>query len=112
MNFRTLIVCSLLASPLAGQAKAEVAVFPGASFAVACANGGNYVLESGPVAEPGQIVTARFRFNSHHVAPVRLIPMGNGYRYAGQTFWIDGIRDQALLYLSKYDPIPCSVSRI
>jgi len=113
VNFSKLIVCSVLAlAGLAAPAKAEVVAYPGASFAVACANGANYVLESGPVAEPGQIVTARFHFNPHHVAPVRLIPMGNGYRYAGRDFWLDGIKDQALLYLSKYDPIPCQVGRM
>jgi hypothetical protein len=114
MNFRQLLVGGLLALPAlgaTGQAKAEV-MLPGAGFSVSCANGGNYVLESGPVAAPGQIVTARFHLSRRHAVPVRLIPMGNGYRYAGHGVWLDGIRDHALLYLSKYQPIPCLVSRI
>ncbi|RED41939.1 hypothetical protein BJ123_102108 [Rhodopseudomonas thermotolerans] len=115
VNFRKWIACGLLAltpvGAMAGKAHAEVLVLPESTFAVSCANGGNYLLKSGPVAEPGQIVTARFYFNPHRAASVRLIPMGNGYRYAGRDFWIDGIRDQALLYLRKHEPIPCVVGR-
>lgn len=115
MNFRQLILGGLVASSTIGLgltgAKAE-AYFPGASYSIACANGANYVLESGPVANPGDVVTARLYLTPHHGVPVRLIPMGDGYRYAGRGVWLDGIREHALIYLHKYEPTPCVVARI
>ncbi|MGP9811309.1 hypothetical protein ACTZWT_07325 [Rhodopseudomonas sp. NSM] len=111
MNIKQVIVCGLLALPATvGSARAEI-VLPGASLSVSCANGGNYVLQSGPVAAPGEIVTARLYLTPHRAVPMRLIPMGDGYRYAGRGIWLDGIRDQALLYRSKYLPTPCVIAR-
>ncbi|CCD90342.1 conserved protein of unknown function [Bradyrhizobium sp. ORS 285] len=95
-----------------GSAKAHDLMLPGAAFAISCDNGGSYVLRSRPVLAPGQIVTGELRLSPRHAIPVRLIPMGDGYRYAGRGVWLDGINDQALLYLHKYQPIPCVVSRI
>ena len=86
--------------------------FPGADFAISCENGTNYRLSSGPVAPPGDIVTAHLYLTPRHALPVRLIPMGIGYRYAGRGVWLDGIREHALLYLSKYHPLACIVSRV
>jgi hypothetical protein len=85
---------------------------PGADFAIACENGANYRLTSGVVTIPGDIVTAHLHLGPHHALPVRLIPMGEGYRYAGRGVWLDGIREHALLYRSKYRPLACVVSRI
>jgi hypothetical protein len=101
--------CGLFAGVTAATAQATL---PGASFSVACENGASYVLESGPVANPGDIVTARFYLSPRHALPVRLIPMGDGYRYAGRGLWLDGIRAHALLYRHKYQPIACVVARI
>jgi hypothetical protein len=85
---------------------------PGADYAIACENGANYRLTSGVVTIPGDIVTAHLHLGPHHALPVRLIPMGEGYRYAGRGVWLDGIREHALLYRSKYRPVACVVSRI
>jgi hypothetical protein len=57
-------------------------------------------------------VTGHFYLSRHHGLPMRLIPMGEGYRYAGRGIWLDGIREHALLYLSKYRPLACVVSRL
>jgi len=84
----------------------------GAEFAIDCQNGATYRLSSGPVTFPGDIVTARLRLSPRHALPVRLIPMGVGYRYAGRGVWLDGVRDHALLYRSKYHPLACVVSRV
>jgi len=115
VNIKRLILGGLLFSSAIGfgmtGAKAQ-AYLPGASFSISCANGGNYVLESGRAAYPGDIVTARLFLTPHHGLPVRLIPMGDGYRYAGRGVWLDGIREHALLYLHKYQPTPCVVARI
>ncbi|WP_041798631.1 hypothetical protein [Rhodopseudomonas palustris] len=94
-----------------GRADAQTVV-PGADFSISCENGGNYTLRSGPVLAPGQIVVASLHLSPRHVVPVRLIPMGDGYRYAGRGVWLDGIRDHALLYLNKYNPTACLVGRI
>jgi hypothetical protein len=85
---------------------------PGAEFAINCENGANYRLSSGTVAIPGDIVTAHLFLSPRHALPVRLIPMGEGYRYAGHGVWLDGIRERALLYLHKYRPLVCVVSRV
>ena len=99
------VVCS------ASIARAQ-ALLPGADFSIDCENGAVYRLSSGRVSVPGDIVTARLYLTPRRALPVRLIPMGDGYRYAGRGVWIDGIRDHALLYLRKYQPLACVVTRI
>lgn len=82
----------------------------GAAFAIACDNGGNYVLRAGPVTDSGDVVTGHLYLRPHHGVHVRLIPMGDGYRYAGRGVWLDGIRDRAWLYFSKHRRVACQVS--
>jgi hypothetical protein len=96
----------------AGAQEFRPEILPGADFSISCENGGNYRLSSGPAVTPGDIVTAHLYLSPRHGLPVRLIPMGVGYRYAGRGVWLDGIRDHALLYLSKYRPVACIVSRV
>jgi hypothetical protein len=115
MKFRQMMWCGLLALPglCAGLASASAQDYlPGADYSIACENGGNYVLKSGPVAYPGDIVTGHLYLTPRHPLHVRLIPMGVGYRYAGRGVWLDGVRERALLYLRKYDPVACIVARI
>ena len=81
----------------------------GGSFVLSCQNGGNYTLTTGPVTASGDVVTGHLQLSPRRRVHVRLMPMGVGYRYAGRGVWVDGIRDNALLYLSKYNPIPCVV---
>lgn len=85
---------------------------PGADFAIACENGASYRLSSGSVTFPGDIMTAHLYLSPRHSLPVRLMPVGEGYRYAGRGVWLDGIREHALLYLHKYRPLACVVSRV
>jgi hypothetical protein len=99
------------ASPVS-RASAQSLTLPGADYAIACENGGNYRLISRPAVVPGDVVTGRLFLSPHRGLHVRLIPMGEGYRYAGRGVWLDGIRDHALLYLSKYHPVACTVSRV
>lgn len=106
------LVAGLAVAGAASRAEAQYLPYlPGADFAIACENGANYRLTSGPVTVPGDIVTAHLYLSPHHALPVRLIPMGEGYRYAGRGVWLDGIREHALLYLHKYRPLACVVSR-
>lgn len=40
---------------------------------------------------------------------MRLIPMGDGYRYAGRGVWFDGIRGDAQLFDGPSRSVACSV---
>jgi hypothetical protein len=104
--------CFVGAVSQAGAQEFRPDYLPGADFSIACENGANYRLSSGPAVIPGDIVTARLYLSPRHALPVRLMPMGMGYRYAGRGVWLDGIREHAWLYLSKYQPVACIVSRI
>jgi hypothetical protein len=114
MRFGRWILCGVVAGlslvGAASRADAGASLLPGADFSVACENGVIYRLSSGAVAPPGDIVTAYLYLTPRHALPVRLMPMGMGYRYAGRGVWLDGIREHALLYLSKYRPLACIVS--
>lgn len=84
--------------------------FHGAGFVLACENGANYALHPGPVTLSGDVVTGHLHLSPRRSVHVRLIPMGVGYRYAGRGVWIDGVRERALIYLSKHHPIACTVA--
>lgn len=112
--FRTgVFALSLAVTILAGrsaEAGGVPSVGPGTGeFVVACENGANYLLRSGRTTDSGDVVTGRFFLSPRRSVHVRLMPMGDGYRYAGRGLWLDGIRDQALLYLRKNQPIACHV---
>jgi hypothetical protein len=40
---------------------------------------------------------------------IRLVPMGDGYRYIGRGIWFDGLFSQAALTLSKNTTVACTV---
>lgn len=109
------VLLGLLVAPLllCGPSKATAGGWvAGADFAVSCANGANYRLRADRASFPGDVVTGHFYLSRQRSLPVRLIPVGEGYRYAGRGIWLDGIRDHALLYLSKHRPLACVVSRL
>ena len=115
MRFRQWFLAGLLAGLwVAGAASSAGALgyLPGADFSIACENGANYRLSSGPVTLPGDMVTAHLYLTPRHALSVRLIPMGMGYRYANRGVWLDGIGERALLFLSKYQPLACVVSPV
>jgi hypothetical protein len=105
------LVCAVVtgASRDARAGEGPLAAPAAAAFVVACANGANYVLQSDPVTFGGDVVTGRFFLSPRHAVHVRLIPMGQGYRYAGRGLWLDGIRNQAVLFLHKNRPIACNI---
>jgi hypothetical protein len=77
------------------------AVPAGASLALNCDNGRVYPIRARAVSDVGELVTGYISTaprRSHHF---RLVPMGNGYRYAGHGFWFDGIRNEATLILDS-----------
>jgi hypothetical protein len=116
MRFGQLVLAGVLAvlclAAPTSRAGAQELTLPGAHFAIACENGGNYSLIAAPAVVPGDVVVAHLFLGRRGGMPGRLMPMGEGYRYAGRGIWLDGIRDHALLYLSKYHPVACTVSRV
>jgi hypothetical protein len=114
MRFKHTLLGLLMAAGMASGATVSHAegLLPGAAFSVDCQNGAVYKLTSGRVTFPGDIVTGHLYLTPHRAMPVRLIPMGEGYRYAGRGVWLDGIREHALLYRDKYSPVACVVTRI
>lgn len=79
-------------------------------LALACENGRNYPLCPIAVSEAGELVTAQLVLGPGRGVHVRLIPLGNGYRYAGRGVWFDGIRREATLSFGMHTPpIQCTV---
>jgi hypothetical protein len=77
------------------------AVVAGAAMHLNCDNGRVYPIRPRAVSDIGELVTGYISTaprRSHHF---RLVPMGNGYRYAGHGFWFDGIRGEATLYVDS-----------
>lgn len=68
------------------------------------------MLRAGPVTDSGDVVTGHLYLRPDRGVHVRLIPMGDGYRYAGRGVWLDGIRDHAWLYFGKHRRVACLVN--
>ncbi len=74
-----------------------------------CENGREYPLCPIAVTVAGEVVTASLYTGRHSATHVRLIPMGVGYRYAGNGIWLDGFRENALLNFGKHNQIACTI---
>lgn len=77
------------------------------SIRFACENGRAVTLQPRAVTVDGDVVTGHLYTSPRRGAKVRLIPMGDGYRYAGRGIWLDGIRGDATLHLGKYASTGC-----
>jgi len=97
------------ATDLPGGPSAEPGGRLDATFILSCENGRTYPIRARAIAVDGDVVTAYLLTFGGESIHVRLIPMGFGYRYAGPGIWFDGLRGEALLYLTKYNPVPCHV---
>jgi hypothetical protein len=82
------------------------------SISLACSNGQTYTLSPRAVAVDGDLVTGYLHLSPRHSVHVRLIPMGDGYRYAGRGIWLTGIRGDATLHFGKRRAVECSVSPV
>jgi hypothetical protein len=69
----------------------------GAQLALNCDNGQTYPIRVRAVSEVGELVTGYLYTSPRRAQHFRLVPMGNGYRYAGYGFWFDGVGDEATL---------------
>ena len=74
-----------------------------------CENGREYPLCPIAVSIVGEVVTASLYTGPHSATHVRMIPMGVGYRYAGQGIWLDGFRENALLNFGKHTQVACTI---
>lgn len=84
---------------------------PSGSLALSCENGRVYPLRVRSISDVGEVVTGYLSTSPRHATHVRLIPMGDGYRYAGRGIWFDGKRDIAVLYFGKHSAVNCTVLR-
>jgi hypothetical protein len=78
-------------------------------LALTCENGKTYPLCPIAVGDEGEIVTAHLALGPGRGAHVRLIPVGNGYRYAGRGVWFDGIRKDVTLNFGVHSSVQCTV---
>lgn len=73
-----------------------------------CENSRVYGLCPIAVTDVGELVTARLSTPSS--IHVRLIPMGDGYRYAGRGIWFDGKDSVGRLYFGQRRSVACNVA--
>jgi len=78
---------------------------------LACENGRNYPVRPKAISDEGDLVTGYIRVSRHHNVPIRLIPMGEGYRYAGRSIWFDGVAGDVVLNWGKRGAVPCSLQQ-
>ena len=77
---------------------------------LACQNGRNYPIHATAVSPDGDIATGyMLQTGAGHAIRLRLVPMGNGYRYEGGGMWFDGVRGDAVLNWGRADEVPCTV---
>jgi hypothetical protein len=79
-------------------------------FWLACEDGRNYPIRAAAVSEDGDLVTG-YLVTGHGQIHIRLIPMGDGYRYAGRGIWFDGLRADAVLNWGTPRAVNCTVTQ-
>jgi len=102
VGFAALAAILLAASPtLAGPVRS--------SFVAACDDGHYYLVRARAVSDAGDLVTGELLIG-RRAAPIRLMPVGFGYRYAAPGLWLDGWGSDADLHFGKHQPIACVVT--
>jgi hypothetical protein len=79
-----------------------------AGLALVCENGRSYPICPIAVSVAGELVTGRL-MTSPGGTHIRLMPMGDGYRYAGRGIWFDGKYTEATLYFGQRSAVSCNV---
>lgn len=81
------------------------------AITLSCENGHHYALCPTSISDKGDIVTANLTLSPRHGTPVRLVPMGVGYRYiSAGGIWLDGVKNEAVLNLGKHRSVYCTVA--
>ena len=81
----------------------------GPGFLLSCENGRNYPVRPIAISQEGDMVTGVLGTGRGGVH-VRLMPMGDGYRYAGRGIWFDGLRNAAVLNWGTLHAVNCLVT--
>jgi hypothetical protein len=76
---------------------------------VSCSNGHTYYFKPIALTVRDEIVTGQLILTPHRRVKMRLVPMGDGYRYAGRGVWIDGVGPTATLEVWKRAPLSCEI---
>ena len=95
---RAAIAAVILACAAASPALRQDRLAGGDQLTLSCENGRQYPLRPRAVSVVGDVVTGYLQLSPRQRIHVRLIPMGDGYRYAGRGIWFDGIRGDAVLF--------------
>lgn len=106
---RTAIVAAILVCTSIPPALAKTGWLASEQLTLACENGRHYPLRPRAVSVVGEVVTGYLVLSPRHRIHMRLIPMGDGYRYAGRGVWFDGIRGDAELFEGPRRSMACSV---
>jgi hypothetical protein len=114
----TAILLTMLTWPGAGSA-AELALRPRprvahvptcSDFVLSCENGRTYQFCPRAISDWGDVVTGTLSAG-HRGVPMRLVPMGVGYRYAGPGIWFEGYGSDAVLNFGAHHSVACTVTR-
>jgi hypothetical protein len=74
-----------------------------------CENGRYYKIRPLAVSDLGDFVTGYIATGKNRGVHIRLVPMGDGYRYAGRGIWFDGTLQEAVLYWGTPAATACAV---
>ena len=100
------------AALFAAPGPATAADHHGASLLLACENGRNYPVHPAAVSDEGDLVSGYIVVGPRRAIPIRLIPMGEGYRYAGRGIWFDGVDGDAELdWRAPGAAVPCKLEQ-
>jgi len=93
------------------RSRVDQQVLSAQPFAVlSCENGARYAIRARAVSAAGDLVTGYLVLSPGRAIHIRLIPMADGYRYAGRGIWLDGLRGLAVLNFGKRQAISCDVT--
>jgi hypothetical protein len=91
---------------------AAAATDHGVRLVLACENGRNYPIHPAAVSDEGDLVSGYIVVGPHRAIPIRLVPMGEGYRYAGRGIWFDGVDGDAELdWRAPGAAVPCKLDQ-
>jgi hypothetical protein len=76
---------------------------------LSCSNGHRYYFRPQARTVRDEIVTAHLVVAPRRWIKMRLVPMGDGYRYAGRGVWLDGVGPVATLEFWKRPALSCTI---
>jgi hypothetical protein len=82
------------------------------NLALTCDDGRVYRLQPRAISGDGDLVTGYLLNGPGGQRHLRLIPMGDGYRYSGVGVWLDGIRADATLNFGLHRSTRCDVAAL